>query len=189
MEAASAVHWINTLMSFEVSVGIGTGVAGTQARMRARVAKQIKILLACKGAANQFDFFMNARVSGCGGYRRLLVGNYKEIDYIRSLVSIAYPTRGMKEFTGFGPAGDHITGVFHTLHDFTVVFLESVAESIILYCFSWETSQRQTATWRFFRRTTRRHGDLYRWIGQLFAALNVFSRTLLFTEVDAMCLL
>lgn len=60
MDAASAVHWINTLMSFELSVGMATGVAGTQARMRARAAKQSRILFACKGVLNWFDFFINA---------------------------------------------------------------------------------------------------------------------------------
>ena len=61
MAAASAVHWINTLMSFELSVGTGTGVAGTQARIKARAAKQITIFLACKGAVNEVDFFINAQ--------------------------------------------------------------------------------------------------------------------------------
>src|SRR5574339_890028 len=56
-EAASAVNLISTLMSSELSVGAGMGVAGTQARISARAAKQIKTLFACNDSINQFDFF------------------------------------------------------------------------------------------------------------------------------------
>ena len=59
--AASAVCWINMLMSLEFSVGMGTGVAGTQARISTRAPNQIKQFLKCKGTLNQFDFLMSAR--------------------------------------------------------------------------------------------------------------------------------
>jgi len=61
MAAASAVCWISILMSFEFNVGTGTGVAGTQARIRTRAVNQIKNVLDWNRAVSLLDVLINAR--------------------------------------------------------------------------------------------------------------------------------
>lgn len=75
MAAASAVNLINALMSSELRVGAGIGVAGTHARINARAAKQTKRFLACECAIDQFDFFIKARSLEGSWYRRLFIAN------------------------------------------------------------------------------------------------------------------